>query len=319
MKRQIVSHFSLCLVLFAADSNLTKEQVFENKYLQDKAQMKSQISIDGLYKNTRDFNLSNIRNDMNLTKDKINERYKIIFNQSKEANDSARDVSNMRKSDAFQKKVIENEDYILYDKSINFGDYLGDYSQNTKDMIRQMESSKHLMSMNRYLNPNEKIFIVISSSMDRSSVQNYFKLLENVKTDVTFVLRGLVGNDARYISPTRLYIQDLLIKDINNKNKEDENNFYHYNIQINPKITRKFNITKVPAVIFIKNYDPIVEDYQKMINVPENSSEEYYVAYGEASIDYVLKEINKQAKSDGLDRLLENMSVKFYNPREKDQ
>lgn len=71
--------------------------------------------------------------------------------------------------------------------------------------------------------------------------------------------------------------------------------------------------------IFIKNYDPIVEDYQKMINVPENSSEEYYVAYGEASIDCVLKEINKQAKSDGLDRLLENMSVKFYNPREKDQ
>lgn len=211
-----------------------------------------------------------------------------------------------------KKKIVDNQNYILYDKSMNFNEYLGEYSQNTKDMINQMENSKHLISTNKYLNPNEKIFIIISSSMDKSSIQNYFKLLENVKTDITFVLRGLVGNDARYINPTFSYLQDLFVKDPNNKNKEDKNNFYYYNIQINPKVTRRFNITKVPAVIFIKNYDPIVEDYQKMTNTPADTDEEYFVAYGEASINYALSEINKQAKSDGLARFIQNMNSNFY-------
>ncbi|HEH5157354.1 TPA: hypothetical protein SG801_001672 [Campylobacter coli] len=312
MKKQIIGSILLCSSLFAIDSNITKEQIFRNKYLQDKSQMQNKISVDELHRNTRDFNLSSVRQDMNLTKNEIESKYEIKFNQSMEANQSAKEISNMRRSEAFQKKIVDNQNYILYDKSMNFDEYLGEYSQNTKDMISQMENSKHLISSNKYLNPNEKIFIVISSSMDKSSIQNYFKLLENVNTDITFVLRGLVGNDARYINPTFSYLQDLLIKDPNNKNKEDKNNFYYFNIEINPKVTRRFNITKAPAVIFIKNYDPIVQDYQKMTNTPADTNEEYYVAYGEVSINYALSEINKQAKSDGLARLIQNMNSNFY-------
>ncbi|HEB7570387.1 TPA: hypothetical protein RZK24_001643 [Campylobacter coli] len=317
MKKQIIGSILLCSSLFAIDSNITKEQIFRNKYLQDKSQMQNKISVDELHRNTRDFNLSSVRQDMNLTKNEIESKYEIKFNQSMEANQSAKEISNMRRSEAFQKKIVDNQNYILYDKSMNFDEYLGEYSQNTKDMISQMENSKHLISSNKYLNPNEKIFIVISSSMDKSSIQNYFKLLENVNTDITFVLRGLVGNDARYINPTFSYLQDLLIKDPNNKNKEDKNNFYYFNIEINPKVTRRFNITKTPAVIFIKNYDPIVQDYQKMTNTPADTNEEYYVAYGEVSINYALSEINKQAKSDGLARLIQNMNSNFYTKWEK--
>ncbi len=312
MKKQIIGSILLCSSLFATDTNITKEQIFRNKYLQDKSQMQNKISVDELHRNTRDFNLSSVRQDMNLTKNEIESKYEIKFNQSMEANQSAKEISNIRRSEAFQKKIVDNQNYILYDKSMNFDEYLGEYSQNTKDMISQMENSKHLISSNKYLNPNEKIFIVISSSMDKSSIQNYFKLLENVNTDITFVLRGLVGNDARYINPTFSYLQDLLIKDPNNKNKEDKNNFYYFNIEINPKVTRRFNITKTPAVIFIKNYDPIVQDYQKMTNTPADTNEEYYVAYGEVSINYALSEINKQAKSDGLARLIQNMNSNFY-------
>ncbi|WP_144581919.1 TrbC family F-type conjugative pilus assembly protein [Campylobacter coli] len=312
MKKQIIGSILLCSSLFATDTNITKEQIFRNKYLQDKSQIQNKISVDELHRNTRDFNLSSVRQDMNLTKDEIENKYEIKFNQSMEANQSAKEISNMRRSEAFEKKIVDNQNYILYDKSMNFDEYLGEYSQNTKDMISQMENSKHLISSNKYLNPNEKIFIVISSSMDKSSIQNYFKLLENVNTDITFVLRGLVGNDARYINPTFSYLQDLLIKDPNNKNKEDKNNFYYFNIEINPKVTRRFNITKTPAVIFIKNYDPIVQDYQKMTNTPADTNEEYYVAYGEVSINYALSEINKQAKSDGLARLIQNMNSNFY-------
>ncbi len=310
MKQAFLLLTSLALALSAED-NLTKEQIFENKYLKDKATMQNQISIDSLYKNTKDFNLTKLRADTNLSKEQINEKYNPSFYESKEANKSAKEVSNLRRSESFLKEVHKNEDYILHDKSMNFSEYLGAYSKNTKELINQMENQKHLISQNKYLNPNEKLFIVISSSMSKQSIQNYFKLLQNVNTDITFVLRGLVGNDVRYINPTRLYIQDLLIKNPNNKDKQDKDNVYYYNIQINPKITKHYNITKVPAVIFIKNYNPILEDYQALPQNPDEN-EEVFIAYGLTSIDYALKAINREAKSEGLERLLKNMNQNFY-------
>lgn len=78
MKQAFLLLTSLALALSAED-NLTKEQIFENKYLKDKAAMQNQISIDTLYKNTKDFNLTKLRADTNLSKEQINERYEKPF------------------------------------------------------------------------------------------------------------------------------------------------------------------------------------------------------------------------------------------------
>lgn len=315
MKKTLIILASLSLL--NAENNLTKEQIFENKYLKDKASMQSQISVDGLYKNTKDFNLSKLRGDLNLSREEINSKYKPSFYENIKAYQSASEVSNLRRSENFKQEVVKNEDYILHDKSMNFSEYLGQYSENTKNLIQEMESKKHIMSSNQYLSPDEKLFIVISSSLSKESIQNYFKMLERVNTDITFVLRGLVGNDVRYINPTRAYIQDLLIKNPHNKDKQDKNNVYYFNIHINPKITKHFNITKVPAVIFIKNYNPILEDYQALPK-KQDEKEEVFIAYGEVGIDYALKSINKEAKSQGLERLLYNMQNNFYGGKDNE-
>lgn len=310
MKRFVL--ISTLLSSLFAENNLIKEELFKNRYLQDKASMKNEISVDELYKNTKDLNLSSIRTDLNLSKEDFEKEFgKLNSNQNKEANLSAQDISNLRRSEAFNKEVVKNEDYILNDKGFKFNEFLGEYSKNTQAMIEQMQNSKHLISTNKYLNPNEKIFIIISSSMSKSSIQNYFKILEKVNTDVSFILRGIVGNDVRYFNPTRAFIQELLIKN-ENANKEDKNNYFSFNIEINPKITRRFNITQVPAVLFIKNYNPVVQDYQDVIGKPENN-EDYFVAYGEVGVDYALEQINKEAKSEGLGRLLKTMKSSFYN------
>lgn len=307
---------SLSLILNAED-NLTKEQIFENKYLKDKASMQNQISVDELYKNTKDFNLSKLRGDLNLSKEEITTKYNPSFYENTEANKSASEVSNLRRSENFKQEVVKNEDYILHDKTMNFSEYLGQYSNNTKDLIQEMESKKHIISSNQYLSPDEKLFIVISSSLSKESIQNYFKMLEKVNTDISFVLRGLVGNDVRYINPTRAYIQDLLIKNPHNKDKQDKDNFYYFNIQINPKITKHYHIKQVPAVIYVKNYNPILEDYQALPEKPDEK-EEVFIAYGEVGIDYALKAINKEAKSKGLERLLYNMKNNFYGGKDNE-
>ncbi|MCR6574299.1 type-F conjugative transfer system pilin assembly protein TrbC [Campylobacter insulaenigrae] len=304
MKKIFIS-ITLPIILF---SNETKQELFEDKYLKNKEQLQSQISVDELHKNSKDLNLSYIQEVKNKDFNKTYENIEFIKNTN--ASKNAEQISSLRRSEKMQDEVLKNENYILHDKNFSFEQNLGEYSNYTKNMIKQMEETKHLISTNKYLNPNEKIFIIISSSLKDETIRNYFKLLENVNTDITFVLRGLVGNDLRYIKPTQAYIQNLLIKN-QNSDLSIEENHYKFNIEINPKITQRFDIKKVPAVLYIQNYNPIVQDYQNVIGEPDKD-EKYFVAYGEASIDYALEQINKEVKSSGIERLLENMKNNFY-------
>jgi len=178
----------------------------------------------------------------------------------------------------------------------------------------QLETTNSpLLSKNKFLNPNEKIFIVISSSLKKETIRNYFKMLENVNTDVTFILRGVIGSPKK-IMPTIDYINGLLVKDPS-KDASDQANRYSFNVEINPKITRRFDVKQVPAVLFIKNYNPVVQEYKEIIGTPDKD-ELYWIAYGEASIDYALEQINQKAKSDGIERLLKAMNQSYYNKGE---
>ncbi|EAL2460478.1 hypothetical protein YZ31_07575 [Campylobacter lari] len=305
MMKKIFISIALPIIVF---SNETKQELFKDKYLKNKEQIQSQISVEELHKNSKDLNLSYVQE---IKKTDFNKTYKdITFIKDTNASKGAEEIFSLRRSERMQNEVLKNENYILHDKSFGFEQNLEEYSDYTKNMIKQMEETKHLISTNKYLNPNEKIFIIISSSLKDETIQNYFKLLENVNTDITFVLRGLVGNDLRYIKPTQEYIQKLLIK---NKNSDlsNEDNHYKFNIEINPKITQRFNIKKVPALLYIQNYNPIVQDYQNVIGKPDEN-EKYFIAYGEVSADYALKQINKEAKSSGIERLLKNMKNNFY-------
>ena len=64
---------------------------------------------------------------------------------------------------------------------------------------------------NQFLENDEKIFIIISSSIPKHILQNYFEMLQNVNTDVTFVLRGTI-NGIKEIKPTLNWIQEILTK-----------------------------------------------------------------------------------------------------------
>lgn len=284
----------------------TKEELFEQKYLKDKAQMGSNISVDELHKNAKDFNLTGIDKQMNIKSKDFNKTYgEIKFYQNQQAQDIAQEVNKIRRSKAFAREVAKNEDYILNDKGFDFGKYAGQYSERTKAMINDLEANKHLLNTNKYLEPNEKVFIIISSSLKDTTIANYFKSLEQVNSDVSFILRGIVGNDVRYMNPTREYFQRLMVKNPKG-DLADKANYYEHRIEINPKITRRFKIDRVPAVLYIQNYNPAVQDYKEIIGEPDEN-ENYVVAYGESEVAYALQEINKKVHSKGLDRLIKAM------------
>lgn len=309
MKRSIILSFlGLCLL---NAQELTKQEIFEQKYLKNKADMRSGISVEELYKNSKDFNLSSVDKQMKISSKDFNASYgNIEYFQNKKAENLAKELNKESRSKEFKELVNKNTEYILSDKGFDFAKYAGQYSQRTQAMINELEQNKQLLNNNEFLNPNEKIFIIISSSLKDETIKNYFKDFQNVQNDINFVLRGLVGNDLRYMKPTQEYMRNLMIKNPKG-NLQDSSNYYSYKIEINPKITRKFKILKVPALLYIKNYNPIVQDYKEFVDKLDEN-EDYIVAYGEVKALYALEQINKKAKSDGLKRLIKAMSNSFY-------
>jgi len=309
LKKIYIINLALFLILNASQED--KKQIFMDKYLPKNKIEQFSISPEELRKNSKDFNLNDIKTNIEMHKKDFNKKYGAIKNvKNKKAEEEAKKLSDYAKSNKFQKGVKKTEKYILYDKSINWSKYTGKYNKQTKEIMEQLEKTNNpLLSNNKFLEPNEKLFIIISSSLEKETIRNYFKILKNVNTDVTFVLRGLIGTPKK-IRPTLNYINDLLTKD---KNKDSANgaNRYLFSVEINPKITRRFNIKEVPAVLFIKNYNPVVEEYKSIIGHPDEN-EFYYVAYGEVSVDYALKQINRRAKSNGIERLLKGMKESFY-------
>lgn len=309
MKKMILLSLIASSIVFAETD---KEKLFDQKYLKDKAELRSSINVDELHKNAKDLNLTSIDMQMKKTSKDFNESYGSIKHyQSEQAQDIAQDITKIRKSGEFAREVNKNEDYILNDKGFDFGKYAGQYSERTKAMINDLEANKHLLNTNKYLEPNEKIFIIISSSLNDTTIKNYFNSLEQVNTDISFVLRGVVGNDVRYMNPTTEYLQKLMVKNLKG-DLQDKANYYEYRIEINPKITRRFKIDRVPAVLYIQNYNSVVQDYKEIIGEPDEN-ENYVIAYGESEVSYALQEINKKVKSKGLDRLIKAMgSGSFY-------
>lgn len=304
--------FSLaCVSVMVANAQQdeNKTQIFMDKYLPQGKLENFNISPDEMKERTKDINLSNFKLQKDVNESTFKERFgNLPVMKSGEAEKHAKEVSNFVRTDKFQKGVAENEKYILYDKSIDWSKYTGKYSEQTKNTIEQLEKTNSpLVSKNQYLNSNEKLFIVISSSLPRETIRSYFKTLEGVNLDVTFIMRGVIGTPQK-IMPTINYINELLVKNPNEDISKQENR-YQFNVEINPKVTRRFDVKEVPAILFIKNYNPVVQEYKEIIGSPDKD-ETYWIAYGDSSIDYALEEINKNAKSDGIERLLKAIKNK---------
>ncbi len=305
MKVLIPSLAPTLILLLSTQTLISRENTKTQEYLDSLPKYEGSIDINPkiLKERAEDFNIKHLRESME-GKDSL--PFKIPTQIPKEIQEVAKQIEKQTKTQDFKKELKANEDYILYDKSIDFSKYTG---LNREELESIRNSSHNLQSGNRFLFSNEKIFIIISSSMPKETIINYFKTLEKVNTDVTFILQGLIGNDISKLNPTLEYIRDLLVKD-KNTSLENPENIYFFNIDINPKVIKKFNITYTPAVIFISNYDKTLQEPQELKE--SINGERVYIAYGAVSADYALSEINKKAKSKGLEKLLAQLNKSFF-------
>jgi len=299
MKKLLIA---ILFISFSFAKDINRE--FANKYLSNMEQHKEDINnskiLEKLEQSTSSFDLK-MKVDENESK-KYTKGFSTI--KSSTADSVAKEINNQVRSEEFEENVKGMKEYILSDKGFNYKSYLGKYQNLADEVIKGKVSN---LPKNNFLSNKQKIYVVISSSMPKETIQNYFKTIQPVRTDVIFVTRGFIG-DIKYIKPTLKWMKDILTKP--NCNEEDKKKcMYQVNLEINPKVTRHFNISEVPAVIFVRNYDGFLSEYMPL---PKESKEEAYIAYGDANIIYALEKINKKAKDKHLSKLIKEMRGGFF-------
>ncbi len=217
---------------------------------------------------------------------------------NKSAKEEARKINNIVRSTSYQQKVSEYKKYFLDDKKLHLKKYMGKYANRVSEI--EKNNFKKIIH-NKYLKYNERLIVAISSSVPKETLFNYFDSLSNVNSDVVFVVNGLINNNPKYIKPTLQYISELLSS--RRAGVPAKKGKYLLEVDINPKIFMKYSITKAPAVIFVKNYN-FYDEMQGHNYDGKNENENVYIAYGDSEITYVLEKINKEAKSEGLKRLI---------------
>ena len=303
MMKQSLLLLGLFSSLFANEVN--KTQIFMDKYLPNQTEIKQSIDVKIIKKRSSDINISKFHKifDKNNSK-KLTKGVKFI--KSNKADKVSKEIKNNFYSDKFQTEVKKSEDYILYDKEWNYQKYLGKYGKLTKEIINK----NNPLNNNQFLDCDEKLYMVISSSMPTQTIKNYFKEVQPVNTDITFVMRGTIGGIHK-IKPTLKWLNNIVVID-KNKNSRDKKNRYQINLEINPKVTRRYNIKRVPALIYIQNFNPIIE-MQEPMPKDDDKKEKVYIAYGDSNIEYSLQKINKKVKSRGIERFLKSMKQSFFN------
>ena len=231
------------LILSAAASE-DKKELFNDKYLNSQ---KLNLYRDTNINTSSDFKISNIK-EMTKISDETNTTTSTMIENSIKSNTLENEAQKLKehiKSKDFQKKIVENENYILHDKKINWQQHLGQYKNRTNTALEQLKEKGTVsseLSSNQFLANNEKLFIVISSSIPKHILKNYFEMLQKVNTDVTFVLRGTIGG-IKEIKPTLEWIQEILTK--------SDNSRYEYNIMIEPRVVSKYKVEQTPAILYI--------------------------------------------------------------------
>ncbi|MEM4134379.1 MAG: TrbC family F-type conjugative pilus assembly protein [Candidatus Micrarchaeia archaeon] len=229
---------------------------------------------------------------------KVNEKAKEIEKEIKQsslenkhtssAEKWAESVYNYYQSEEFQKNYRKYKEQI--ENMLLQGQ---DFSSN--DFVNPYKDMKSLKAIE--LNPDERIYILISSSMPENTIKNYIKQSLNFSSNVYFVLRGGIKGLSK-VQPTVNWLYNMI--KVNPLCEKENCEVYPVRILIDPFIYRKFNIDKVPAVIYVRGLPDI-----SIVKESEGKLKHTFsaISLGDISIEYHLKIMSEKTKDDRLNKI----------------
>lgn len=135
------------------------------------------------------------------------------------------------------------------------------------------------------LDKEEKVYLFFSSSMPDETVHAYFEAVESAdEPDLIMVMNGFApGERENYL--IRIARKDLGCRDHLQQEKPDICERYEIPITLRPSLFDKYKIAQVPALVYEKG-------------------EEAWKITGDAALDYLLERVNREARSSGLEELI---------------
>lgn len=140
----------------------------------------------------------------------------------------------------------------------------------------------------KFFDENEKLYLFISSSMPDSTVRAYLERVAVAGKDeqVETVMFGMVGGMENGKEAMSEYLARALLVNPDCKDSvEAICQRYPINLSINPAVFKKFKITKVPCVVYVRG-------------------ENYWTVDGDSSLEFLLKKINVELKETSIDNLI---------------
>lgn len=139
---------------------------------------------------------------------------------------------------------------------------------------------------------SERLYLFVSSSVPLATLRAYAATIDRAKaSQVTMVLRGFVGG-MKKAGPTMGFIGEILKKNPACDLGKGRCDSYQVNIQIDPEQFQRFQIEEVPTLVYLN-----ADDDDKTPNDP-------LIISGDASLDALLEQINREEKSPGLQTLI---------------
>lgn len=200
-------------------------------------------------------------------------------------------------SEEFQKKLTQEKNRILNDI---FPDQVSSYYKD----LKKSSSGAGLTS-------SERIYIFISSSVPIETLRNYAADIDKLgENGIVLVLRGFVG-DFKYVSPTIKFSSQILFKDRDCDISTGSCESYRANLEIDPLLFRRYQITQVPAFVYAPQVN--VVDVGMSEGIVSNASVgNSYVIYGDVSLEYVLEQFQKTTPKNSLNELLAGLRTGFF-------
>ncbi len=148
------------------------------------------------------------------------------------------------------------------------------------------------------LEPSQRIFVFISSSIPKETLRQYVSDASLLKDpNLSLVMNGFIKG-AKEIKPTLNFIASLTIKDSHCNPLKEACASYDPEIVIDPLMFRRYSIKQVPAIVFD-------EDFQEDKKLEKSKT--YQVIYGDASLAYLLGMINKKAKNQQIEKMIRRL------------
>lgn len=157
------------------------------------------------------------------------------------------------------------------------------------------------------LDPGERIYLFVSSSMPMLTLRNYAAdIAHRAPEEVVMVMRGMVGGFALSgLRDTQKFVQKVIQIDPGCDFSKKECDSLDIGIMIDPELFSRYDIDRVPTTVFATGVKVMKgNEGRSEGDVTGTTVGNYYKVSGDYSLAANLEIIQQEAKSEGLGRVI---------------